>query len=976
MGLTDFVPCAPKQGHSGRWRVSTTGAWLDGEQVYRFKTPARSSVEDRHGQLWVATSGEKLLRFTPKAVRVVVRDVGDPRVLAIHLEDGMPWFAAPMEGWWREGGQTLTLGASSAVGYLVEHQGITLEAGPTGLLSAEGPIPVEGFAFASASTVDDEGTLWLASRVRGLFSGTGRQFTRRPLPDHPTAVVALPEGDIAVALVSGEVGVYDQVFESRVHVGVVRHIRPEGVRLWLSTEERGLCVVPDRTAATWTVRCLGRGEGLPARGAHVSVQDSYGHVWVSTNHGLAVGPVEVFERFADGELAHVPLLVLDERHGLATAEANGGNDNAMVLGPDGTLWVATQEGAVAVDTSAFSLPKTPVVRMDALDTALEPDHSPVSVGWAAPHLLYGDQVVFRTRFGDGDWSAPRTDRAVRFDHLAPGDTVFEVQAGLAGVWGPATAVTLHRRPTFAESPWALALAALLAGLATGGLAVVRQATLRRRAHALEALVAVRTAVVREQAAKLEGVDALRTRMIQNLHHELRTPLALVLGPLRERDDPALARARRNAERLGDLIEQLGDIAHLDAGTTGLAASRGSLSSFVQGCVDRFRELATARGVTLEVRAPEGVEAWFDPDLLDKALGNLVNNAVKFTPRGGRIQVDLVPGDLLTVRVADQAAPIPEAQREQVFERLVQLDAGDDRGHEGSGLGLAIAREVMELHGGAVACLPGDQGNVFQLTLPRGLAHLSPQDIRTSRKVGQQPQERVVAGAATLLVVEDRDDMRDYLCEVLGEVWSVVPARDGEEGWERLVKGGIDLVVSDVMMPRLSGLDLARRMRRDPRFVETPVVLVSAKSRAEDRAEGLEVADAWLPKPFYAPELRAHVAALVGAIEARPVDDRFRRRLEEVARSRLDDAGLDLAALAKGLAMSERSLQRRCTEVMGQSPSTWLRELRLSEAQSLLRAGAFDTVAEVAARVGMSRTYFSRAYRAWAGHPPTQDLRKA
>lgn len=233
------------------------------------------------------------------------------------------------------------------------------------------------------------------------------------------------------------------------------------------------------------------------------------------------------------------------------------------------------------------------------------------------------------------------------------------------------------------------------------------------------------------------------------------------------------------------------------------------------------------------------------------------------------------------------------------------------------------------------------------------------------------------GAPLVLVVEDNADMRAWFVEELREGWRVATAVDGEHGLARARALAPALVLSDVMMPRLDGLALARRLRAE---TATPILLVSAKAGATDREAALAVADSWLAKPFSSQDLRAAVQRLCGGAHEPELrseaDRRFLARLQGAVDARLADPDLDVPALAHAVATSERTLHRELARIAGVSPARWIREHRLRRAEEMLRRGERRTVSEVAAAVGMSRAWFTRVYRGWAGRPPGEDLPEA
>lgn len=1031
--LVGEVPCPPKGDRGSGWQVGPAVVLRDGRPVLQVDPRIRVALEDATGALWLATNGDALLRV--RAARVQVQRFSqDPRIASVTLDPaGRIWFGA-YEGWWAPGSPPVAAmirepeGLEWLGGYLLRRRDrmFALARGESFATDGGDIVGVrEARPLTSvvATALDHRSRLWAADRWLGLFVFDGGDWTpwppAGPSVPSPSALTAVGT-ELIVAMRSRGLARLrgdrlEPVAELDGHARAVRHLAARGRRLWASTEDEGLCVVPDIDAPTWTWRCVSEGQGLPAAGAHQSLVDGLGRTWVSTNHGIGVAHSGALEEFADGRSDGVHFLVLDTRHGLVSPEANGGSDLSLALDDRGFLWVPTQVGAAVIDTHALTLPDPPpVTLLLGPRLALEPGHEPITLAWRAVSLDWGPQVVYRTRLGEAAWSPPSAETSLVLAELRPGETAFEVQAGLAGVWGAASRVVMVRRPAFREIPWVPALAALGAGALVWAGDIARRRALQRRANQLEGAVAARTADVEAQASELarqrdllasqayhlQRLGEFKTRLIVNLHHELRTPLSLVLAPLRDPDATSgdLDLARRNAEKMGILIGQLADIAHMEAGTTRLAARWASLTELASECARRHARLAEDRGVSQELVTSGSADAWFDPGLLDKAISNLVHNAIKFSDQGGRVVLRVHErSDAMELVVDDEGPGVPEAERARIFERLHQVDRGDGRAHEGSGLGLAIATEVMELHGGEIGLRSrAGGGSAFWLSLPRGGGHLAPADIALDGpSAGRAPLAPAVdelggddAAAAssplpTLLIVEDNRDMREYLAGALRDGRRVLCAEHGAQGLATARAQLPDIIVSDVMMPSMDGLSMLRALRADPRTAHIPVVLVSAKDRDQDRAEGLELADAWLTKPFYMPELRAHVHRLLrqtagseATADPLPEADRtFAARLEAQARTRLSDETLGLADLARAVGMSERSLQRRMDEVFGTSVSNWLRELRLAEACAQLRRGQVTTVGEAAAAVGMSRSYFSRAYKAWCGRAPGEDIRE-
>ena len=425
---------------------------------------------------------------------------------------------------------------------------------------------------------------------------------------------------------------------------------------------------------------------------------------------------------------------------------------------------------------------------------------------------------------------------------------------------------------------------------------------------------------RRRAEELTELDRAKTAFFSNVSHEFRTPLTLITGPveqLRARlsgADPQtreeLEAVRRNALRLGKLVNTLLEFSRIEAGRVQARFAPTDLAALTAEFAGVFRSAMESAGLALEVDCPALPEpVYLDRGLWEKVVLNLLSNALKFTFEG-MVRVAVRPdGDRALVTVADTGIGVPEAELPRLFERFHRIENARARSTEGSGIGLALVKELVELQGGTIAasCVEG-RGTVFTLALPFGSAHL-PQDavvLETEAVLAlpdpsgadafvqealrwlpaaerDLPGETAVPGLvvpAHVLVVDDNADMREYLVRLLRAAGhSVAAATDGTDARDALRSRLPDLVISDVMMPGMSGLELVAALRQDPHTAGVPVMLLSARAGQEASIEGLEAgADDYLVKPFSAAELLARVRANVELSRLRGHHARWRNAL--------------------------------------------------------------------------------------------------
>jgi signal transduction histidine kinase/CheY-like chemotaxis protein len=386
--------------------------------------------------------------------------------------------------------------------------------------------------------------------------------------------------------------------------------------------------------------------------------------------------------------------------------------------------------------------------------------------------------------------------------------------------------------------------------------------MRRSAEVKDANRALKTALEELELSRAElgalnvrlsEMDRLKSDFFANISHELRTPLTLILGPLGQRLqtpglDPGLRadleRMARNAHILLARVNDLLDLAKLDAGRMGLRPEPVDLAHLVRLEAARFETLVAEKGITLTVEAPGPLPAQVDPDKVRRILVNLLSNASKFTPAGGLIQVQLASdGHDASLVVSDNGPGVPEAMRVLVFDRFRQVEEGPDRHQGGTGLGLAIVKEFTEIHGGKVTLSASPTGGAwFAVSLPLGVLAGrpipagacgdevdTPELHRWAADAAPAALEGPTPAAPRVLVVEDNVDMRDFLARTLAQTYHVVTAVDGADGLRKALADPPDLMLSDVMMPGMTGDFLVQELRRHPETADLPIILLTAKA---------------------------------------------------------------------------------------------------------------------------------------------------
>ncbi len=661
---------------------------------------------------------------------------------------------------------------------------------------------------------------------------------------------------------------------------------------------------------------------------------------------------------------------------------------------------------------------------------LQPEDNALRFEYALSRFTRNDATEYRARLlgMDSRWS--NWSRETRWDvtNLGAGEYTLQIQArDLYGQQYQAAIGGLRVLPHWYATSTAKVLYFLLLLLAGYWLFRLghrwRLHQLEREKMRLSALVDLRTREVRRQARELEKMNEAKSRFFANVSHEFRTPLTLTIGPLetvcKEQADELPENTRRylqlalaNARRMLALVGQILDINRLEAGRMPLRVAEADLAAFLRVTAERFEPRMRQLGLTFVTYGLEDpVLHYYDVDHLDKVVGNLLSNASKFTPHGGRVELHLaVEAGQVVIRVRDTGPGVAEEEKQHLFRRYYQSQRASNVSQPGTGIGLALCKELVMLHHGRIHVRNHEDGGAeFVVELPRGRDHFDPQDLvqpvpeqTTPAVPAEDPlpldevhQEGLLENQTTVLVVDDNAELRAFLRMRLEGAFRVVEAADGQQALARMREWPPDVVVTDQMMPGMDGLQLLEAIRADAELMATPVLMLSARSTHRDTVEGLQAgADDYLAKPFDSAELVVRLQALLAHRErlrqqleqewqqrqksheppARSLPEGARKLLE-VVRQHLHDSGFTVEQMGAEMAMERTTLYRNCREWFDCSPSELLRRERLLRARELLQQGDYS-VAEVAYGVGFeSQAYFSRCFKQETGMSPSQ-FRKA
>ena len=519
---------------------------------------------------------------------------------------------------------------------------------------------------------------------------------------------------------------------------------------------------------------------------------------------------------------------------------------------------------------------------------------------------------------------------------------------------------------------------------------------------------IRFFVQKERLSLLQRRAELRQQHIDfmtNISHEFRTPLTLILGPVKElkksclndEDLQLVQLIERNAEQMQSLLKQILPGREGRVTDDSLKIRQNDLVSIVASMINQFSFAALQKEQQLTTAMPESCLAWFDTEIVSKVLGNLISNAIKYTPREGHICVSLeMQEGNAVLKVQDDGIGVPENRRERIFDRFDRLGR-DDSEIEGSGIGLNFARKIATLHGGTLTYAPApSRGSIFIFSFP-AMAESYPESHSFSdhNSVETFVSDPIDPEKHTLFIVEDTDEIRVFLCRIFADNYNIIASSNGLEAIDNLKLLIPDLVLSDVIMPGKTGYGLCREIKENPSWNHIPVILLTAKADAESSVEGMKVgADAYVPKPFDPDVLKATVESIIRnrivlqekvrdftsdnlQVEAEKVqlpeaDRIFLEKMHDYLDSRLEDADFNVADIAREIGMSYSSLYAKIKATTGMTPQNYITRYRMNIARKLLQDGSLS-ISEIAWRVGSSSpSTFSREFKNHFGYPPSRE----
>lgn len=615
-----------------------------------------------------------------------------------------------------------------------------------------------------------------------------------------------------------------------------------------------------------------------------------------------------------------------------------------------------------------------------------------SFGFTSLNFYQQENIVYRHQLHgfDTTWVSHSNARRANYTNLDPGNYRFEVM--VMDQNDPQTASTIGMDIVIHPPYWRTPLAYFIyVILGIGVLYVTRNLIIQKERFR------ARIQQERLDADRIHELDTMKLRFFTNISHEFRTPLTLIITPITrllkqhegKPEERYLKLIYRNAKRLLTLVNQLLDLRKMEVGEHQLALSTGDLISFSKHTMEHFSDLSDDKLIALEFKSNmDSFMTYFDRDKMEKVFFNLLSNAFKFTEENGKITVSVervgASEDVvdIQIKVSDTGVGMSTEECNKIFDRFFQIETKDaSTKNHGSGIGLSITKDFIEMHGGEIfAESRRGIGTTFIIHIP-----MKPFGIKDDVGLGEfEVDNDVIAnhpGRPTVLITEDNNDFRNYLIDCLSEHFNMMEASNGKEAWKKLMQAEPDVVVSDILMPEMDGVEFCTKMKKDPRTAHIPVIMLTSLYSDEQKVRAFDAgASEYITKPFnfeillrsirsaiqlqefiHKSENRMDVAP--SEIEIIPLDERLINNAKRIVEDNMSNADFSVQELSRELGVSRGQLYKKTLEITGKTPIEFIRAIRLKRAAALLSKSQM-TVAEVAYAVGFNNPkYFANYFRA-------------
>jgi signal transduction histidine kinase/ligand-binding sensor domain-containing protein/DNA-binding response OmpR family regulator len=982
-------------------------------------------LEDRKGNLWIGTNGEGLVCYSKhtQSFQVFRHNPNDPNSISSNiitslLEDheGKMWFGTFLGGLNR-------LEGNRFIRYLTKP-------GNSNSLSNNSVYKL----------IEDKNyNIWIATLGGGInqLDPSRKNFRRFTMPNSQQNYILsmFTKDSISIYLCTASgVNMLDtetcrirpcfgncKEMEALSAVTVCYAIMDKNEQLWLATDNGIAICSPEKNEASFLLAA----DGLPSEQITSLVEDDEGKIWAGTRNGLSC----ITPTIHDGKIFYA-IVSFDEKDGLLSPICN---PNAVFKNKDGHIYIGCTKGYVFFDPRSIPFnSNVPQPRFTALEIGnqiirptatynnqvilkqaiacldqlkLDYNKNSFTIHFSAFNFIHPEKNKYRYKLDgfDSEWISPKKGQNfASYANLNPGSYKLMVYScNNDDLWTEQPIVlpiVIH--PPFLLSWWAyLIYVFLILGILFFSMRFLLKRQRAKFEHTKRII----------EARQIHEIDEMKFRFFTNISHEFRTPLTLIVNPVEKllteahtaEEKNLLGVIQNNANSLLELVNQLLDFRRLDVQKEHLNVSMGDMVAYIKDICSSFSDLANKKNISLTVTtAITELQMEFDKEKVQKIIRNLLSNAFKFTPSGGKIDVNLTlvyqinsSNRVLKIAVSDTGIGISDQHKDRIFERFYRVENPGLSSQSGTGVGLHMVSEYVKLHSGEVAVESQEgKGSTFTVTFP--VAECAHEEIAAQNHSNVDRQEdkpmlpaHKAAGKSNsedigkplLLLADDNDDFCSFITTLFKQSFRIITAADGVAAHDLVLNHLPDLIISDVMMPKMNGLDFCRLIKEDIRTSHIPVILLTAKASDESKVSGLEAgADDYISKPFNMEMLKLKVAQLVdrqktlhekfknriyislSETSITPMDEKFVRKAVEIVEKNISNPDFSVEDLSREVGMSRVYFYKKILSLTAKTPSELIRFIRLKRVAELLEKSQLY-INEVAFQTGFNDLKLFRKY---------------
>lgn len=970
----------------------------------------RAIYVDDTEKIWIGTSGKGLTSFNPKTQTWVTRSSSENKSQTISSDRVMSLMGDGAGKLW--------------IGYQEEGLSIMdLESEKFTHYNAQSEIKLFSNTIWKIFK-DSQNRFWLATRNDGLIqfdpqTGVIQQFTHDPedpnsIPGNNIRTIEEGrKGQLWIGTENQGIASFDMdtgIFRSHYHhendpnsisSNSIKSLYFDGKNtLWIGTNGSGINAL---NIDNFELTRISTQEGLANDVIYGILPDAADNLWLSSNKGITK------ITFQGNKPVDYTITNYTNYDGLAT-EFNTG---AYFKNTDGSIYFGSLEGFYWFNSEDISLneipPKTAITGLFAFDQAiatndeikLNHNENTITINMASLVFSSPDKNEFQYKLENHDdtWINAGNNHQARYTNLSPGKYEFLARSSnYDGIWSE-NPVSLQFTIL---PPWYLSIWAKLIYLILFTVAIIWIYQYLKWRWQIKFLIKMKE----EEANRLMEIDRFKTNFFTNISHEFRTPLTLIAGPiemLMSQSDNLVFKSqlnliKQNSQRLLNLVDQLLEVSKIKSGKLKLSIRKGNLGLLLQSIVSNFFYFAAEKDIRIRTEIPLMTEVWFDPDKIEKIVGNLLQNAIKYGKPGTEVLIkSSIQENQLQLTVSNHS--MIKYSKEEISHLFDKFYKPDNK-TEGFGIGLPLVKDLVELTNGQIN-IHLEEKDYFrvEIKIPVGKYSFHPNQVVEEEEYEEEKglkENEILAGdhAPQVLVVEDNDKVRSFIIHELKPYYKILEANNGKEGHYLALKKIPDLIISDVMMPEMDGIELCQKLKSDEKTSHIPIILLTAKSEEDNILKGLEVgADDYMLKPFGIRQLLVRVEKLIelrrnlrirysgkttispNEIAISSTDEKFLEKIQYIVDNDLEDSNFSVDEFCKKLGMSRMQLHRKLTALTGLSTSAFIRDQRLRLAiQRLEKTG--DSISEIAYAVGFSSpSYFIKCFKETYGMTPNEFLEK-